>query len=650
MFWFFLPHLLAQEHPAETIDGTIIVEDSKDPTEHQGSSLELDLQDQKSTDNLGAILQQVSGTYTRNLGGLGAYSTVSIRGASTQQTLITLDGIPLNPDGVSTVNLSEIPIQAFSKIQVYRSNAPLYLQNGNIGGVINVQSSQEMQPQLDIGIGSFQSGLSHFLLPFTKNEAKGFFFGQLFHTQGNYSFYQDQATPFNTSDDTWEIRQGNQKNQGNILSSITMKNTQILWHSVLRNEGVPGNRNALTPDITLQSQRHFLAGQWQVNSEHTQHHLQSWGHFQTEELQDDLGQMGLGPFSSLWHFSNISLRSFHQGLGNDNALSFLGFPSLGLSLRWEEATTQSANPPEVHQRIFLQSQLGNTTFLGRDWEWQNSIQGHALLTAENIYQLTPKSTLLYMPNKTAKYWLTWMRGFRPPDFTELYGNRGAIVGNSDLRPETANTIDMGVAYQTPLQQWHIQIGGFLRQSQNEIIFVQNAQKQSLPINFESTQVQGVEINHSWNLLPHANSIDFLFQQNFTWMHSRNLSPIASLQGKQLPNVPTWNVYQSLQLQHSFWQIQGSWIFVDGNYWDATNYQKSPARSLFNADISLKYQQWILEVDANNFLNTQTQKNWIDPLQPELGKREYALEDFLGYPLPSRQVFFTLKWQPAKDPQ
>ena len=77
--------------------------------------------------DIGDILQQVPSTFIRRLGGLGSFSSVSIRGSSARQSTMYIDGIPLNPEGLSAINLSELPLHAFQQIDVYRSQPPLSL-------------------------------------------------------------------------------------------------------------------------------------------------------------------------------------------------------------------------------------------------------------------------------------------------------------------------------------------------------------------------------------------------------------------------------------------------------------------------------------------------------------------------------------------
>ena len=62
--------------------------------------------------DLGSVVESASGTVVRRLGGLGDYSSVSIRGSSSRQVQVYLDGIPLNPDGTESINLAELPLSS----------------------------------------------------------------------------------------------------------------------------------------------------------------------------------------------------------------------------------------------------------------------------------------------------------------------------------------------------------------------------------------------------------------------------------------------------------------------------------------------------------------------------------------------------------
>src|SRR5262249_6450832 len=43
----------------------------------------------------------------------------------------------------------------------------------------------------------------------------------------------------------------------------------------------------------------------------------------------------------------------------------------------------------------------------------------------------------------------WSRAERPPDFMELFGNQGSVLGNASLRPERGESWDAGARWATP---------------------------------------------------------------------------------------------------------------------------------------------------------------------------------------------------------
>ena len=110
------------------------------------------------TSDLASVLETTTGASVSSFGGLGDYSAVSLRGSTWRQVEIFLDGIPLNPDGGSTVNLAEIPLWAFDRVEVYRSGAPPQFLAAPIGGVVNLVTRDEPgSPTLGIAGGSHRT-------------------------------------------------------------------------------------------------------------------------------------------------------------------------------------------------------------------------------------------------------------------------------------------------------------------------------------------------------------------------------------------------------------------------------------------------------------------------------------------------------------
>ena len=93
------------------------------------------------------------------------------------------------------------------------------------------------------------------------------------------------------------------------------------------------------------------------------------------------------------------------------------------------------------------------------------------------------------------------------------------------------------------------------------------------------------------------------------------------------------------------RIGHGWSYTAANYWDATNYFRTPARSLHDAFIRVAPVPALsVEAAVRNLLDQRVDVVDRDPLDTSTGaRRVQALTDFAGYPLPGRTFLFTLTW-------
>ena len=106
------------------------------------------------------VLQEVVGVQVQRYGGLGAFSTISIRGSSANQVPIYLDGIPISQAQDQTVNLSDLPLDGIERIDVYRGAIPVGFGLTGIGGVVNLITKPipaTPTSEVSTGYGSFET-------------------------------------------------------------------------------------------------------------------------------------------------------------------------------------------------------------------------------------------------------------------------------------------------------------------------------------------------------------------------------------------------------------------------------------------------------------------------------------------------------------
>lgn len=629
LFWILLiVPVNAQEEPSD--ENTIIVEDTL-VTTSAGTEIRIDDTIPNVT-TIAELLQRQSSILIRDMGGLGTHSTISIRGTSTRQNLLLLNGIPLNPDGNNSVNLQDIPLRMLKSMTIYRSHSPLHIMSSTIGGVLDMRTMNQKDPSAHIGIDTWCNSWLRASSPFVLKQTSGTIFVSGLFAQNAFPYFDNRNTPFNTDDDLWKIRANNDVIQGNLLGNWSIGQTDILHTSVYKQQGVPGHIIIPTPNIRLHSSRNLTGLHRSWSKEISQHDLLMWHTYQRELLDDSKGNLGQGDLMIDWSYHSIGVQGFHRWTNHD-----FWFPSFGWSSRIDTATEHIESSEQ--QRFGQQMQIGQM-FITNDWEWSSRVNIHWLTTQADSIVFAPKTSLLYHLSKSDHVWMSVIRGFRPPDFHEMYGNQAAIIGNPNLRSEIGTTLDLGWTRQQNLH-WlnYVQIALFARNTKDEIIFVQNAQRESIAMNFERTRMLGIESD--WIIQFQS----FSWTGSITFNQSKNHSSDKSLYGNSLPNVPLWMSGHQLWWNSNYLWLGTDVYWSDGNYWDASNQRKSPHRLIHNASIRWSPENWQFEITGRNLWNRIVVESPIDPLNPELGQHLEPVQDFLGYPLIGRSVAISLTWMP-----
>jgi TonB-dependent Receptor Plug Domain len=158
------------------------------------------------------VLSESVGVQVRRFGGLGAFSTVSIRGSTPNQVEVYLDNVLLNTANAGLVDLGSVPLDNVDHIEIYRGFAPLQLGAGSIGGAINLVT----RPAAGVTTNSASASYGSFdTRKVTLYRSQGFDrlgYVVLFNyteSLGDFTFLDDNGTPYNTLDDAIVRRQNN---------------------------------------------------------------------------------------------------------------------------------------------------------------------------------------------------------------------------------------------------------------------------------------------------------------------------------------------------------------------------------------------------------------------------------------------------------
>ncbi len=176
----------------------------------------IDLEKRKNRmDDVASLLSRAVGVRIKQYGGLGSFATVSIRGSSSSQVQVYMDGVPLNDALTGTANLSDLALGDITRIEIFRGFSPTIFGSSSIGGTINLVSSKGDEWD-GVGIvpsvqsrataGSFDTRRYLVTLKSRCRRAGLHLHGGFMESRGDFDFFDDNATPENPCDDETSAR------------------------------------------------------------------------------------------------------------------------------------------------------------------------------------------------------------------------------------------------------------------------------------------------------------------------------------------------------------------------------------------------------------------------------------------------------------
>jgi vitamin B12 transporter len=145
--------------------------------------------------SLADMLKEVAGVHIREVNGKGHYTTVSIRGSTSSQVGIFIDGVLSNLGGDAAVDISTIPIKNVERIEIYRGYIPVRFGGTYIGGVINIVTKKPEKTDIQASLGKSSFGGYQGSIQLEKNLFGGAILVGFNHerSKGNFPYYSREA-------------------------------------------------------------------------------------------------------------------------------------------------------------------------------------------------------------------------------------------------------------------------------------------------------------------------------------------------------------------------------------------------------------------------------------------------------------------------
>ncbi len=620
----------------------------------------------KSSATVAEVVSDATGVEVRSMGGPGSFGAASIRGSTSGQVPVFLDGVQLNLGAFSSVNLGDFSLAILDSIEVWRGNTPLVLGMGGIGGAIVLRTRDFGEPitEVNASYGSWNTWRLSALRQDSLGPLSALVLFTAGGSDGDFEYYNTNGTFHNSDDDEMVRRANNHHTSYNTLVKLNLDKGK--WKGQLTDElffiqqGVAGidsfvgissselrrMRNALSlratrplgarGDATFEIQS-LLMKQAFRDPEGTV----GLGHGSTVFESAGLGGVGLfeaelNPCHRLGTRAAVHYEIYKQttpGLPAEDQASpvYRVKPQLGLEYEWN-----------VFQRFFVEpvvrAEMHYSHFDGAPLP---EMMGDFEPTTVTEFYLSPSLGLRYLVSDTVTLRANAGRYVRTPEMTELFGDHGNMIGNPGLREETAYNVDLGVTAIVTGKRWvdlfRLDVVGFAGLVNDLISLEKNSQSTIRPVNIEEARVVGAELAVRIHAFDH-----FGLSGNYTLFHGVNRSNIAIYEGKQLPGRAPHQVYARFEVNNEFQQLAFTafydFEFSSRTYTGQYNDEFFIAMHLFHGvggrvehvPLGLSFTLEIHNLTDNRVFHNADG----NPL---------PMSDYLHYPLPGRGVFGTLHW-------
>ncbi len=601
-------------------------------------------------ESLADVLKTQTGVQIRQFGGVGSYSTVSIRGSESQQVMVFLDGVLLNTAAGGGVDLSTISLSDVESIQVFKGITPVNFGKASIGGVVNIitrRTEKGFKGNITLGYGSFDTKKASLFINHKPGKFDYIISADSLTSKNNFKFINDMGTKFNTADDREEERHNDAVRSNNILTKAGYDfssnfRTELMNEWFSKHQQLPDWRNSIFADTTYDINRNitnlgFILKNHPV--EGINFHLNFKRLWIWEQYDDSNGWIGLGKQKNRYITERYSTDLYGEWIGENNILSS--------DVEYFKETyktkylLQPQNPRDSYRR-YLSLALQDSLFLfnerliitpGGRYTWikdhlnsGTSIFGLPLpsKTREEDY-LQPQIGIKYRPFSWLSLKTNWAKYVREPTFFELFGDRGFFIGNDDLKAEKGENFDIGVILKKKFDLWwlntfRLELCYFKTNITDLITKTFDARGVGKFVNISSAKIKGTETEINFSFLKYLN-----WTTRMTIQDTKNENPNPTFYGKELPGRFKYTYYNRLDFRIKKIKFYVERLIQKNMYYDTANLLPADTKDETNAGISILYRKFLLTLTLNNIEDNHYQ-------------------DFNGYPMPGRSFFVTLQYR------
>ena len=575
--------------------------------------------------DLSQVIENNSGIKIRQIGGLGSQSLVSIRGKSSDQVMIYLDGMLLNNASGGSVDLSHISAGQIARIEIYKDIVPVEFSQVSNGGVINIithRTSRLQSTDVGVSLGSFDTQKADFSLV---NNVKSWQFvlsGSYIESENDFPFVYENGTFQNSQDDEVQNRHNNQLYQHNILAKAKYRidsNRSIQYQGELlgKKKHLPSISNSEINDSYLSFENQYFHMAYSDESffnDDIKFNVVAKAGSKDTVYDDSQRNIGLEERLVEQHVELLEskflfklAKQSYQLISNTEVRK----ESLRLEDYFDKESARSNTRLTLSSALQLNYYFKNKKIIvspaARYFYSTDSFSGETLTESGFSNQLE-KTFNTFSPQLGIRYdyapdfALKFNVGqyYRLPNYIELFGSRGYIGSNETLKPEKGINLDAGFEYMKntrseKLTRVNWAFSAFYSQIEDEIVYSFNARGEGKPSNNRRSIISGIENNLKLELFYEIEVVS-----NTTLLFPFNESDPNDI--KLLAGRSLWSQSTRFVLNRAKWETLLEHVWESSYFYDSEQRLESKEKSTFNAGFNYKYKKTRLSLELRNILD------------------------------------------------
>jgi vitamin B12 transporter len=561
------------------------------------------------------LLSTSPGVWVVRYGAPGQPATAQIRGVDADGVKVLLDGLPLGTAG-GGVDLSSIPRQWISRLEVVRGPGGAALGAGALGGAVNVvtRTAEAGSSSAEVTGGSFGTYAASVDGAARAGDMTVFAAASAETTNGDFPYLFDDRPLIPGTPLVRRVRENDGATRGGLLAKIGGPAGALRLDALVQASGgrreLPGSPQSPTPSDWSEDGR-VLATVRAAGAPARDVALAVRAYGRADRLDVKLASSGPDPLRQ------------HGGEGGGEAELTVSHARGVLAATAGGGAEGYSSDALGGTRVRPSASASLADDLAVVPGWLRVEPVVRIERTGGFSGVSAKLGAVARLGEAFSIRASGGRTWRAPSFAELYLEQGLLAPNPDLRPEVGQGADAAVSYDGPLGV--ASVGGHATVYDDLITYEPASLYRFKPFNTGRALATGVEAAAA--TAPARRVANLTLSGSYTFLHTEILRGPPDLLGNALPRRPRHVAYARAAIAPGPFGAHLEARVVRDQFADRRNEVRIPDATVLAAGASVRV--WraprvSLHVELDNLADVRT------------------LTDGYGYPLPGRTLMVSLR--------